>query len=362
MVPGSIYGISEVELVLEDQDTINKLLNKAEKKSLSSKAYVTKLKDTRLDADPESEIAEIEVDSPQDGQAVQVKQVTADINQEILNAQMLYDTAKSTVGVTNTDQGKEDPTARSGKAKQLQMQASAQRNVGPNILRNMAYAGVYELIFKNLLAYCDEDRRFVSLLPDGTQSEQVWSRYMFLEKDDNGELYYRDDFAWSVDTASEITQDRAAMWQLIDNDFLNGTLGTSIDPNRALIMYWQMKDQMGYPLAKYALAFLKEAQQELPTQVEKALVEHPEAVQMALEYIKAQQEAMGLGGGQSNNWGGARANSGQKGNNATHAANVEKTNNANRAASGAAQTNTNAVATGGMQGGTGTNKGVNANG
>ena len=362
MVPGSIYGISEVELVLEDQDTINKLLNKAEKKSLSSKAYVTKLKDTRLDADPESEIAEIEVDSPQDGQAVQVKQVTADINQEILNAQMLYDTAKSTVGVTNTDQGKEDPTARSGKAKQLQMQASAQRNVGPNILRNMAYAGVYELIFKNLLAYCDEDRRFVSLLPDGTQSEQVWSRYMFLEKDDNGELYYRDDFAWSVDTASEITQDRAAMWQLIDNDFLNGTLGTSIDPNRALIMYWQMKDQMGYPLAKYALAFLKEAQQELPTQVEKALVEHPEAVQMALEYIKAQQEAMGLGGGQSNNWGGARANSGLKGNNATHAANVEKTNNANRAASGAAQTNTNAVATGGMQGGTGVNKGVNANG
>lgn len=359
-VPNSIYGMSEVELVLEDQDTINKLLNKAEKKSLSSKTYVTKLKDTRMDTETDDEVSLLEIDSADDGSAVQVKQVISDIGQEIANAQVLYDTAKSTVGVTNTDQGKEDPTARSGKAKQLQMQASAQRNVGPNVLRNMAYAGVYELIFKNLLAYCDEDRRFVSLLPDGTQSEQVWSRYMFLERDDNGELYYRDDFAWSVDTATEITQDRAAMWQLIDNDFLNGTMGTSIDPNRALIMYWQMKDQMGYPLAKYALSFLKEAQQELPSQVEKALVEHPEAVQMALEYIKAQQEAMGLGDG-SSNWGGARANSGQKGNNATHAANVEKTNNKNRADSGAAQTNSNAVATGGMQGGTGLNKGVNSN-
>ena len=359
-VPNSIYGMSEVELVLEDQDTINKLLNKAEKKSLSSKTYVTKLKDTRMDTETDDEVSLLEIDSADDGSAVQVKQVISDIGQEIANAQVLYDTAKSTVGVTNTDQGKEDPTARSGKAKQLQMQASAQRNVGPNVLRNMAYAGVYELIFKNLLAYCDEDRRFVSLLPDGTQSEQVWSRYMFLERDDNGELYYRDDFAWSVDTATEITQDRAAMWQLIDNDFLNGTMGTSIDPNRALIMYWQMKDQMGYPLAKYALSFLKEAQQELPSQVEKALVEHPEAVQMALEYIKAQQEAMGLGDG-SSNWGGARANSGQKGNNATHAANVEKTNNKNRADSGAAQTNSNAVATGGMQGGTGVNKGVNSN-
>lgn len=360
-VPNSIYGMSEVELVLEDQDTINKLLNKAEKKSLSSKTYVTKLKDTNMDTETDDEISLLEIDSAEDGSAVQVKQVVSDIGQEMVNAQSLYDIAKSTVGVTNTDQGKEDVTARSGKAKQIQMQASAQRNIGPITLRNMAYAGVYELIFKNLLAYCDEDRRFVALLPDGTQSEQMWSRYMFLEQDENGELYYRDDFAWSVDSASEITQDRAAMWQLIDNDFLNGTLGTSIDPNRALIMYWQMKDQMGYPLAKYALSFLKNSEQELPSDVERALVSNPEAVQMALEYIKAQQEAMGLGGG-SSNWGGARANSGQKGNNATHSANVEKTNNANRAASGAAQTNSNAVATGGMQGGTGVNKGVNANG
>lgn len=347
-VPNSLYGMSEVELVLENQDVINKLLNKAERKSAQSKTYVTKLKDTHIN-DQNDEISVIEVESPQEGQAMQVKQIQSDITEEITQSQMLYGVAKSTVGITDTDQGKPDPTARSGKAKQLQMAASAQRNDAPGTLRNLAYSGVYELIFKNLLAYSDEERSFVALLPDGSEREEVWSKYMFLSKDKEGNFYYRDDFAWSVDTASEITQDRAAMWQLIDQDFLNGTMGTSIDPNRALLMYWRMKEQMGYPLAKFALAFLKEAQQHLPSEVEQALVNNPEAVQMALSYIEDLQKAQGLAG--PSGQGGARPNAGRQGNNATHSANVEKTNNKNRAQSGNAQTNTKAATTGGMQGG-----------
>lgn len=357
-VPNSIYGISEVETILEDQDFINKLLNKAERKSKSSKAWVTKLKDTNIDNG--DEISYVEVESPAEGQAIQVKQIVADISEEMAMANTVYDIAKSTSGVTNTDQGKEDPTARSGKAKQLQMAASAQRNTGPSVLRNLAYAGVYELIFKNMLAFSDEERSFVNTLPDGTQKEEIWSKYMFLNQDDNGDFYYRDDFAWSVDTATEITQDRASMWQLIDNDFINGTLGTQVDPTRALLMYWQMKDQAGYPLAKFALAFLKESVHHLPTQVEQALLNNPAALEMALSYVSDMQNAQGLAGGagtgnrstNTGNQGGARNNAGRKGNGATHSANVEKTNNKNRTQSGASATNTNAMATGGMQGGT----------
>ena len=179
---------------------------------------------------------------------------------------------------------------------------------------------------------------------------------MFLAKDDEtGEFYYRDDFAWSVDTATEITQDRAAMWQLIDNDFLNGTMGTQTDPNRALQMYWTMKEQMGYPLAKYALAFLKSAQQHLPAQIEQILVQNPDAVQLALSFIQDMQSANGLAGntGQGAAPGGAREGAGRPGNGATHAANVERTNERDRIEKGSAQTNMQAMMTGGMQGGTG---------
>lgn len=358
-VPNSIYGMSEIELQLEDQDLINKMLNKVSSKIGKSRTYVTKLGETHI-TDQNEEVSYIEVESPQEGQAIQVKQIMADVTQEITGAQMLYDIAKSTVGVTDTDQGKNDPSARSGKAKQIQMAASAQRNDAPNTQRNLAFAGVYELIFKYMLAYSDEKRSFVSLLPDGTPREEIWSKYMFLAQDENGEYYYRDDFAWSVDTATEITQDRAAMWQLIDQDFINGTMGSNIDPARALLMYWQMKEQYNYPTAKYAIDFLQNSIQHLPTDIEQVLVNNPDAVQMALSYIQDMQAGQGLVGqtasAMGGQQGGVRANAGREGNGQSHAANVEKTNNKNRTQSGSAQTTTQASSQGGMQGGTATPK------
>ena len=353
-VPYDLYGISEVELLLESQDSMNKFLNKAERKSAMSKTYVTKLKDTNID-DDDNEITYVEVESAQEGAAIQVKQVVSNITEEITMAQLLYEGAKSTSGVTNTDQGKTDPSARSGKAKQLQLQASQTRQAAPMTQRNVAYSGVYELIFKYLLAYSDEERSYVKLLPDGTSREEVWSKYMFLDKDKNGEFYYRDDFAWSVDGATEITQDRAAMWQLIDNDYLNGVMGTAIDPVRALRMYWHMKDQANYPTAKFALAFLDESVKHLPTQIEQALVNNPEAVEMAMSYIQDMQNGKGLVGqaaGGTGGAGGARDGAGKPASGQTHEQQVSRNNNTQRANDGQ-KTNTTATKTGGAQGGTG---------
>ena len=352
----SLYGISEVELMLENQEETNRFLNKASRKSAASKTYITKMRDTAI-TNENDELSYIDVDDPKEVSAIQPKQVLSDINEEMAMAATLYDYAKSTSGITNTDQGKADTTANSGKAKQIQLAASEQRKQAPNTMRDAAYAGLYELIFKFMLAFSDEERSFVNLLPDGTQREEVWSKYMFLSRDDNGDFYYRDDFAWSVDTASDITQDRMTMWQLIDQDFLNGTMGNELDPARAMKMYWQMKEQFGYPTAKYALAYINDSVKHLPTQIEQLLVNNPEALQLALSFIQdTQKAAMGGGSGtavQGMGAGGARPNSGPDGNGATHAANVQKTNNKNRANAGNAQTSTASAKTGQIQGGTG---------
>ena len=330
-VPRELYGISEVQLHLEPQDSVNKFLNKAEAKSDKSKTYVTKLSDSRIDTE-NKEVALIEVEDYKEAAAIQVKQITADIQHEMAMAQTLYETSKSTAGVTDTDQGKHDPSARSGKAKEMQLAASQQRQAAPNLQRNVSYAGVYELIFKYLLAFCDEERSFVKLLPDGSSKEEVWSKYMFLDQDEDGNYYYRDDFAWGIDEASEITQDRASMWQLIDNDYLNGTMGGEIDPVRALRMYWNMKDQVGYPTAKFALAFLDDALKKLPTQIEQALVNNPEAVQLALDYIADAQSNKLPGNPSGNNLhGGARDGAGKPNNKQTHEAQQQKANNQSRA-------------------------------
>ena len=145
------------------------------------------------------------------------------------------------------------------------------------------------------------------------------------------------------------------MWQLISNDYINGMMGNQIDPVKAMKMYWQMMQQYGYPTAKYALAFIEDSVTHLPTDIEKVLVENPEAVQLALSYIQDRQKMAGLGAGggmATGQQGGARVNAGRDGNGASHSANVEKTNNKNRAQSGAGETNSTATATGGMQGGT----------
>jgi hypothetical protein len=333
-VAREIYGISEVDLALEAQDSANKLLNKAERKSAMSKTYVTKLKDTNID-DTDAEITYVEIESAQEGQAIQVKQVLADIMGELTMVNVLYGNAKSAQGVTDTDQGKTDPTAISGKAKEAQLTASAQRQSSSKTQRNTAYAGVYELIFKYLLAYSDEERSFVALLPDGSYREEVWSKYMFLAKNETGELYYRDDFAWSVDSVAYITKDREMMWQMIDRDFLNGTTGSELDPQRALLLYWHMKDQQGYPTAKFAIKFLQESAKHLPSQIEQALMNNPQAIELALSFIQDMQsgnlgkkQPSGEGGGGA---GGARDGAGKPNNGKSHAQQQGKTNNKQQA-------------------------------
>lgn len=327
-VAKDIYGMSEVQLHLEAQDSVNKLLNKAEKKSAKSKAYVTTLKDTNI-RDDDNEITFIEIEDAAEGQAIQVKQVVADISEELTMADMLYNNARSSAGVTDTDQGKYDPSAKSGKAKEAQLTASAQRQSSSKTQRNTAYAGVYELIFKYLLAYSDEERSFVALLPDGTYREEVWSKYMFLAKNSNNELYYRDDFAWSVDSVAYITKDRETMWQLIDRDFLNGTTGSELDPQRALSLYWHMKDQFGYPTAKFAIKFLEESAKHLPSQIEQALMNNPEAIELALSYIQDLQSGQLMnkqGGDGQGPKGGARDGAGKANNGQTHNQQQNKTN------------------------------------
>ena len=336
-VAKEIYGISEVQLSLETQDSINKLLNKAEKKSAKSKAYVTKLKDTHID-DDDDEITYIEIESGMEGQAISVKQVMADIVGELTMVQMLYGNAKSTQGVTDTDQGKEDRTAISGRAKEAQLTASAQRQSSSKTQRNTAYAGIYELIFKYLLAYSDEQRSFVALMPDGSYREEVWSKYMFLAQSKNGEYYYRDDFAWSVDSVAYITKDRELMWQMIDRDFFAGTTGAEIDPQRSLLMYWHMKDQQGYPMAKFAIKFLEESARHLPSQIEQALMNNPEAIDLALSYIQDMQggqlaanQPAGSGGAGAGA-GGARDGAGKAASGKTHNQQQSKTNETTKVA------------------------------
>lgn len=331
----SIYGISEVRVLLEEQDVTNKLLTKAADKTMKSGAVVTKPKNMRVgDSDDTYKI--YGVNSAEEAQMVQAKQILADTSQDIALAQIIYESARSSSGVTDSFQGKRDTTATSGKAKEYAAAQTAGRIESLRVMKSAAFAGVYELILKYLLAFSDEERKFVRVLPNGSSEEMSWNKYMFLDKDNYGNYYYRDDFSFSSDPAATLSQNRVQMWQETQDKFINGAFGNPADV-RTLELYWNIMDSLQYPLAKVALAGIKDSAQHIPPEIEQAILQNPELQQLITQYMSEMQDGRG----------GARPNSGPEGNGATHAANVERTNDRNRSQNRKAVVAPNQMAEGG---------------
>lgn len=310
----SIYGVSEVGILLEMQDTVNKILTKVADKIMKSGAVVTKPAKMKID-DTDETFKVMGVKTAEEATMVQTKQIQADVSQDIAGAQLFYESARASSGVTESYQGKVDNTATSGKAKEISAMQSAGRLESLRVMKAAAFAGVYELMFKYLLAFSDETRAFVKTLPDGNTEELMWNKYMFLRKDKYGNVYYADDFAFSTDPAATLSNNRVQMWQETLQQFTMGTFGNPQDP-RTLQLFWQIMDSRQYPLAKLVLAGIKEQAQHLPPDLEQALMQSPEILATATALVNGQGEQRG----------GARPNSGPEGNGQTHAANVNKTN------------------------------------
>ena len=310
----SLYGMSVVKVILESQDMINKVLTKAVDKTLKSGAVVTKPEKIKL-GDYDESFKVIGVRTTEESNMIQVKQIEADTTQDLTIASVMYDNSKASSGVTDAFQGKRDTTAVSGKAKAYSVMQSEGRLESMRVMKSTSFAGIYELIFKYLLAFSDESRRFVKVLPDGSKIEQCWSKYMFIDRDKYGQLYYRDDFNFDTDTRGALANSRENMWQETTNKFVQGAFGDPSDP-RTLKAYWNMMDALQYPLSNTALAAIEESERHLPAQIEQAIMSDPELMQIVQTRLAD------------------TAKGGNKPNGATHAANVERTNERNRANAG----------------------------
>ena len=314
----NIYGTSEVKVTLESQDAINKLLTKALEKTMKSGTILTKPEKLKI-GDSDDTIKVLSVRTTEEAAMVQSRAVVADTSQDLVMAATLYESGKASSGVTESFQGAKDNSATSGKAKQYAAVMTAGRIESLRVMKSAAFAGLYELVLKYLLAFSDEPRKFVRVLPNGSQKEEVWNKYMFLDKDKYGNIYYRDDLRFDSDPASTLSQNRAQMWQETQDKFVQGAFGNPADP-RVLELFWNIMDSLQYPLAKVVLAGIKENSQHLPPEVEQMIMTNPELQALIAQTLQSSGEQRG----------GARPNSGPVGNGATHASNVERTNERNR--------------------------------
>ena len=171
----SIYGISISGMLLDMQDMINKIYTKMADKTLKSGAVVTQFEKGRPIDDTNETFKVLKVKTVEEAGMVTVKQVVADTSQDMVVASTIYESGKASSGVTNSFQGQKDSSAASGKAKEYQALQTAGRIESLRVMKAAAFAGVYELVLKYLLAFSDESRKFVKVLPNGEQLEQSWA-------------------------------------------------------------------------------------------------------------------------------------------------------------------------------------------
>lgn len=316
----SIYGISDAQMLFEIQDELNKALTRTGEKIANSGGIL--FKDKKINLDPTNKVMKVvDLNDPSLAAGSKYVDINPQVTGDLAYAANSYESGRSTIGINNSWQGKQDTTATSGKAKEIAAMGTAGRIEAPRVMKRLALAQVYRMIFMFKLAFSSQRISFTKLLPEAKEQEREWDKYMFLDKDDEGNLFWHDEFAFSVDAAATLSNDRQAMWQETQTQFINGTFGPPTDP-RNLLTFWGVMEQLQYPLAKYAIASIKQSAQHLDPQTEQVLLGNPQVLDLAMQIAQEQ--------GLVENRGGARAGSGPQGNGMTQAANVERTNERNR--------------------------------
>lgn len=290
--PKSLYGISDIDIIENNQESCNKLLSKMEENVLKGGSFITVPDKTKVPIDDRT-LKVIPIKDPRLAQSFNVVTVQANIQQEDILQQRMYDNARIGLGITDSYQGKRDPTAESGKAKEIAAAQSAGRLESKKRMKEAAYADLYQLMFKFLLAYCDEKRTYSRLTPEGNYIEGKFFRYNFLDGEP-GNVYYNDRFLFSVDSASILSTNREAMWQETTANFQAGTFGNPADPT-TLMLYWNIMKDLGYPLAKTALASLQQRSTQLPYEMQQAIMNNPELLEAAQALATGQAEIVPKG-------------------------------------------------------------------
>ena len=253
---GQLLGESDVDKIADQQNTIKMLSTKIKEKLLKGGSVLTLPVDVDVDTTDE-EFKIMRVETPDKMNMMQVFNVQADISGDLTYMNQVYNEAREVLGITDSFQGRSDTTAVSGVAKEFAAAQSAGRLESKRVMKNAAYAKLYETIFKFMLAYADEPRTLVSIDGKGKREYSIFNRYDFLEEDEYGELYWNDDFIFSCDDSSTLGKDRERMWAETRNNLASGTLG---DPSSTstLILFWNIMEHFHYPGAAEIKAQLME--------------------------------------------------------------------------------------------------------
>jgi len=243
----SLLGFSDVKVVEDQQDLIKKVGSKAMEKTLKGGSVVTLPRNLKIET-TDKELKIVRLENPQEKAMIDVLNMQVNIQQDLTMMNKAYEDARSTLGITDAFQGKYDPSAVSGTAKQYSINQAAGRLESKRVMKNDAYAKLYEYMFKFWLAYADDPLPITGIGVQGEQNFDILDKSDFVKQDSAGEYYWNDEFMFETDPTSTMMANREAMWQQIDMKLQSGAFGNLGDLN-TMRLYWSLMEKHHYPNA-----------------------------------------------------------------------------------------------------------------
>ena len=289
-VYGQLLGNSDVDVIEDQQNTTNRMEKKIIDRLVKAGTRITLPAKATLRTDPVDGERWF-LDSPADKAMIDVYQFSGDLQYELTYLATVYEEARQILGITDSFQGRTDPTATSGKAKEFSAAQAAGRLESKRTMKQAAYAQLFELMFKFWLAYSDEPRPIRYKDNEGNTVYEEISRYDFLKQDKDGQYYWEDQFLFGCDDSAPLASNREAMWQETRMNLQTGAFG---DPSstETLILFWSKMEELHYPGAGETKKYLEKRLQQ---EQQRAAQAQQMQIQLQLLAMQNQQRGQQLG-------------------------------------------------------------------
>lgn len=257
---GQLWGSSDVDTIEDQQHTTNRLSKKIIDRLMKAGTRHTLPDRADFRMDPEDGETWY-IGNAADKAMIETFQFEGNLQYELEYRAQVYEEARQMLGITDSFQGRRDSTAQSGRAKEFAAQQSAGRLESKRVNKDAAYADLYRMMFEYILAYGDEPRSVTYSDEKGQRQYEEFSRYDFLEQDEEGNYYWNDQFLFSVDTSSNLEANREQMWKETRDNLQSGAFGDST-ALETLILFWSKMEELHYPGAKSTKKYLEDRLQE----------------------------------------------------------------------------------------------------
>ena len=190
----------------------------------------------------------LEIEDASEKAMLDVLTLQPDISRDMAFEDSTYTAMRNLIGITDSFQGRKDSTATSGTAKQFAAAQTAGRLESRKVMKNAAYADLFEVMFKFLLAYSDEPRPMV----------------------------YKD-------TNAPLAGNRENLWQEARMNLENGCFGDPADM-QSLLTFWTIMEGLHYPLAsevKQQLTERLEQQQAMQAMAQQTMIQQSMPTEIA---------------------------------------------------------------------------------